>query len=614
VKPAGAFLLRLFLSLQVLCGPLLAATPLLRLKGSHLCYSYDLNQIYGENVEFEFLGYRVTSRYLIINIVNRSFCAYGQVVLAGGTERSPGDEFWFSPKEPSGVLLTYGSEIGARYFGKAEEKTAPSLIREIRDVSWTAIQKSMFYMTAKTIEITGSYEVYGRQVRLYVEGARSIGFRKLNLTTGLSRRFAGLSVDKIWFNRTQGLIARLSHSYDSEGRFSSQSQIHYEERSLLKNTTGLNRQIDLMTAMTANLAKRLTLSVNGNYNSSSLWSMNAALSKQWSETVDTRFDLTYNKPVLFKGEAWLGLQTDFAMKELGDIAFGGRYGSGNQLVGNVAYSNLLFKRIRLLVTGSYSRFGIVGSGASSRILSSNISASYSSRVFNLSTDYYLNRDLVGSQKLSQPRLTLSLNQFDFYGSLLSFRLTNIFIMNQSSLSDSLQKSFSNNLTLSLGIKPISIHRTTSLKAGFSLEQFMEMSRRNFTSGGIIINVVRQLGTGISLEGFYSAQSRRKTKGWFIEGTTSQDLSLLFRVSNTTGLSGWISLSYDPKRNEWRTSFAELSLRISEAWRFQTLACYDFLFRKLNNIDVFLARDAGRFELRFVWRSLSKQIVVELIPQ
>jgi len=614
VKSADGVLLRLFFSLTLLSTAVFAEKPLLSLKGSYFAYSYDLNQLYGENVEFEFLGYRVSGRYMIINIVSKSFCVYGQVVLAGDMERTAGDEFWFFPEESTGVLLTYDASILAKSFGKAGETTPSALVRDIHDVSLPKIQKSMFYLTAKAIEITNSFEVYGYQVRLFVEGIESVGFRKINLTSGLSRRFAGITVDKIWFNRTQGLITSLSHSYDKENRFNTHSRVYYEEHTLLKNYAGLKRQLDIMTTLSTNFENNLNLAVNGNYNSSNLWNMNTILSKKWNERSSTRIDLTYNKPVQYKGEAWLGLQTSYAMKKMGEIAVGLRYGSGDQLLGSISYSNTFLKRVNVLMTSSYSKLSIVGSRESAKIWSSNISASFTSRIFNLSTDYFLNRDLLGHQKLSQPRLTLSFNQIDFYEGLMTFRLMNISIMNESLSSGSRQRSFSNNLTFNLGVKPVFIQKTMNLKFGFSLEQFLEMSKRNFTSGGVIVNAVKEFGKEVTLEGFYSVQSRRKTQGWFIEGTTSQDLSLVFRVSKTTGLSGWMSLSYDPKRNEWRTSFAELSLRFSQAWRFHTLACYDFLFKRINNVDVFLVREAGRFQLRFVWRSLSKQFVIELTPK
>ena len=591
-----------------------AEKPLLKLKGSYFAYSYDLNQVYGENVEFEFLGYRVSGRSIIINIPSRSFCVYGQVVLANDQERATGDEFWFSPKEPAGVLLIYGDTVLTKEYGKAGETPISSLIKELNDVTLPRIQKSMFYLTAKAVDITISYEVYGYQVRLFVEGIESLGFKKLNLTSGLSRRYAGVTVNKIWFNRTQGLITSLSHSYEKPNRVNTHSQVYYEEHTLAKNYVGLKRQFDIMTNLNANFAKNLNIAVNGNYNSSNLWNMNANLNKKWSEAASTRFDMAYNKPVGYKGEAWLGFQTGFRMKKMGEVMASGKYGSGDQLLGNMSYSNIFLKSISLLMTSTYSKMGTFGAGAQAKIWSNNITASFSSKVFNLATDYFLNRDLVGHQNLSQPRLTLSFNQFDFYGGLLSFRLMNIFILNESRSPDSRNKSFSNNLSFSLGAKPIYIQKSLTLNLNLTLEQFLEMSRRNFTSGGVIVTAVKELAKGVTLEGFYSVQSRRKTQGWFIEGTTSQDLSMVFRVSKPTGPSGWLSVSYDPKRNEWRTLFAEMSIKFSQAWRFHSLACYDFYFKRINNIDLFLVREAGRFQLRFVWRSLSKQLVIELTPK
>jgi hypothetical protein len=614
VKSAVGILLGLCFSLLFFPPAAFAEKPLLKLKGSYFAYSYDLNQVYGENVEFEFLGYRVSGRTVMINIASRSFCLYGQVVMASDQERVAGDEFWFSPKEPAGVLLTYGDTVLAKEYGKAGDTPLSSLIKDLNDVGLPRIQKSMIYLTAKAIDITASYEVYGYQVRLFVEGVESLGFKKLNLTSGLRRQYAGVTVNKIWFNRAQGLIVSLSHSYDKPNRLSAHSQVYYEEHTLAKNYVGLNRQFDVMTNLNANFAKNLNLAVNGNYNSSNLWNMNAVLNKKWGDAASTRIDLAYNKPVNYKGEGWLGFQTGFRMKKMGEIQVGGKYGSGDQLLGSISYSNIFLKSISLLLTSTYSKLGIFGAGEKSEIWSGNITASFSSKIFNLATDYFMNRDLVGHQNLSQPRLTLSFNQFDFYGGLLSFRLMNIFIFNESRSPDSRQRSFSNNLSLSLGAKPISIQKTLTLNLNLSLEQFLEMSRRNFTSGGVIITAVKKLGRSVTLEGFYSVQSRRKTQGWFVEGTTSQDLSMVFRVNRPTGPSGWLSVSYDPKRNEWRTLFAELSIRFSQVWQFHSLACYDFFFDKINNVDLFLTRDAGRFQLRFVWRSLSRQFVVELTPK
>ena len=118
---------------------------------------------------------------------------------------------------------------------------------------------------------------------------------------------------------------------------------------------------------------------------------------------------------------------------------------------------------------------------------------------------------------------------------------------------------------------------------------------------------------MTLEGYYSYQSRRRTKGWLIEGTSSQDLTAVLRFNPSLHTNGWISFSYDPKSGRWRQSFADIAIGLIKNWRFHTLVNYDFLLKKLNNIDLYLIRDAGRFQIRFVWRSISRQILIELVP-
>ena len=92
------------------------------------------------------------------------------------------------------------------------------------------------------------------------------------------------------------------------------------------------------------------------------------------------------------------------------------------------------------------------------------------------------------------------------------------------------------------------------------------------------------------------------------------MSAIFRVNPDDRIHAWASFSYDPKNRQWRQSFADLSFKFFRNWRFHSLLNYDFLLKKINNVDLYIIRDAGRVQLRFVWRSLSKQFLVELIPR
>ena len=587
---------------------------LISLKGEYLAYSYDFNQIYGENVKFEFSSYSATCRHIKIDITPKIFYAYGEVILEKGDEKLNGDEFLFDPQAKKGTLISYGEEIEVKEI-ENEGKEIPSQKNDaLKELTLAKIQKSLIYFVGQMFHITSDFGVYGYNVTLFVEGLESVKFKKLRLSGGISQRRNGISINRIWYTKSQGIIGRVSYFYEKEAKVNSLTQLNYEEHSVLKNYTGLKRQVDVMNSTTINLKNDLNLGLTGNYNSSSLWNTLFWLNKNWSKKFSTQVNFSYNKPINLKGEAWFGLQSTINTGKFGNISFSGKYEVKNQVLTSFSYRNTFLKKINFLLSSSYSQIKIGESPDYSKIFSGGVNLSYSSRIFNISSDYFLNHDLFGDQLLSQPQLRLGLNPFQFYGGLISANIYNIFIYNNLKRGGIEEDSYSNNTVLTLSTQPIFLQRGLSLNYNFSLEQFVEKEGRNFTSGGFIFNLNKSILKGISLEGLYSIQSRRKTKDWLIEGTTSQDLSAVFKVNPSERLNGWISFSYDPKNSQWRQSFAEISIGIIKYWKLHSLIHYDFLLEKINNVDLYLIRDAGRFQLRFIWRSLSQQFLVELVPR
>ncbi len=383
---------------------------------------------------------------------------------------------------------------------------------------------------------------------------------------------------------------------------------------MLKDYVGPDRQIDILNSTSVVFDKNTNASFTGNYNSSNLWNVSFVLNRRWNEKVTTNFDVSYNKPINFKGETWLGFTSIINGGHLGDLSLAGRYEVQDQFLGSFAYGNTFLDHLTFLLNSTYSKIKIVGSDDFSEILTGGVSLSYDSRVFNLSTDYYLNHDLFGSQLLSQPQLRVGVNPFSFYGGILVASLTNIFIYSDVKAGTEHQDTYSNNTIFSLSTQPMYVAPSFSLNMSVAVEQFLEKKDRNFTSGGFIGNATFEVARGFFLEGLYNVQSRRRSRDWLIEGTTSQDLSALFRANPSDKLNSWISISYDPKNRQWTQSFADVSFEVIRKWKIHTLINYDFILNKLNNIDLFLVREAGRVQLRFVWRSLSKQFSVELIPR
>ena len=587
---------------------------LMKLEGSYLAYSYDNRQIYGENVKFNFFSYEVSCQYIKIDVTSRTFYAYGNVVLKKEDEIISGDELLFDPLKNIGKLISYKEGVEVKKIGDEDSEIPLSKNNILDELSLSKIQKSFLYFTGQLFQINKDFEVYGFNVTLYLEGLESLGFKKFRLSGGINQRNNGFSLDRIWYTKTQGLISRASYFYKKENKINSLTQLNYEEHSVLKDYPGgLKRQVDVMSSTTVNFNKNLNLGLTGNYNSSNLWNARVWLNKKWGNKVNTQVDVLYNKPINLKGETWLGFQSIINANKLGNISFAGKYEIQNQVLSSFSYRNTFLKRINFLLSSSYSKVKIGQSGDYSEILSGGVNLSYSSRIFNLSTDYYLNYDLFGDQLLSQPQLRLGLNPFQFYGGLLSLSIYNVFIYNdlRGEIHD---YNYSNNTIFNLSTKPIFVQKSFSVNFNIALEQFVEKEDRNFTSGGFIINVKKGILKGVSLEGFYNIQSRRKTKSWLIEGTTSQDLSTVLKVNPSKSLNAWLSFSFDPKKSQWRQSFANLSLELFRNWKFNSLLNYDFILKKINNVDLYIIRDAGQFQLRFIWRSLSKQFVVELVPR
>jgi len=591
-------------------------------QGETLVYSYDHNQIYGEKVAFEALGYKVTASYFKVDIPSRQALAYGSVTLAKDAEKLEADELVLSLEGMIGTLIRYGPTIettpldagAAGTEGRIEggPTTAPGGVFD--GINLDKIKKSFLSFSARTISLTESYEVLGEGVTLYLEGLESMGFKRFRLSDGVGPRRNGFAINRIWYNKTQGLIGRASYSIEKTNKVASLTQLNYEERSFLKENYGIERQVDLLTSTTLTFNETLRMGFTGNYNSSSQWNVQTWIGKTWSPAFSTQFDFSYNKPVGFRGEAWLGLQSQLSAGKWGNLAVQGRYELRNQAVAGLNYGASFLNHFSLNLQSYYSRVKIGDSRDFAEIFTGGLNLSYSSRLFNLGTDYFLNYDLFGGQVLSQPQLRIGLNPIVFYGGLLSVNLNNIALYSQIGREGLAERSFSDNAVLSLAIQPVELFKDLRLNLNLALEQFVEREGRNFTTGGIVFNAVRTIREGISVEAYYSLSSRRRTRGWLIEGTTGQDLSLVARAVVGDVVNSWISVSYDAKDAQLRQSFADLSFKVVRNWSLHAILNYDFFLKKLNNIDLYIVREAGRLQFRLIWRSLSRQFLVEFVPR
>lgn len=597
-----------------------AETPLLRIEGGYVAYSYDHAQILGEDVKMSWFGWTVTARSLKLDLGVRSGAAYGRVVLAKDGLRIEADELLFDAGSEAGILVRFGDEMAEQAFPadrEIEDAGAEARARRaaLENMSWARIRGSLLYASARAVDVLPANEVYGEDVLMHVEGLESVGFKRIKLSGGDQPKSGGLALERVWFSRRQGVFGDLSLTLNKEKLLRSRTLFHYEEHTILSDYIGLPRQLDLQTSNVWSAGQSLDLGLDGNYSSTGLGNAKLfALVKSRDAKRSITFDLAYNKPLQSAGEIWLGLRTDLQSDRWGRLTVSGRQEWHDQTLADLAYSRDFGKRLRFGLDGSYAHLRISGRGASAaRIMTGTVRLAYDADSFQAGADYHLNDDLLGGRRLTRPQLRLALKPVTFYGGLLTASLSNVLVL--SSIRDSARttESYNDNLVFSLAAVPVTVRPGLTLRTALSAEQFVEKEGRNFTSGGLVLQVLQELARGVTLEAFYSTQSRRRTRGWLIEGTTSQDLSAALRVRTGGRVDGWVSVSYDPKYADWKQGFADLSIGLLKGWRIKSLLNYDFFQGRLANIDLSLVRRAGRFDLRFVWRSLSKQFLVELVP-
>ena len=202
-------------------APLTAKENLLRIDGEYLAFSYDFNILYGEQVRFNFLSFTVTSRHIKIDLSSRTFYAVGNILMKDGEKEISGNELIFFPHEGKGLLIQYDKTIHFTPFGETDREELLESKKAIHPINVHKIRDSLFYFTGKNMEITPDFDVFGKNVSLFIEGFESFGLKKFKLSEGIKQVRSGFSLDRLWYNKTQGLIGRLSFVHQKKDKIDS---------------------------------------------------------------------------------------------------------------------------------------------------------------------------------------------------------------------------------------------------------------------------------------------------------------------------------------------------------------------------------------------------------
>jgi hypothetical protein len=298
---------------------------------------------------------------------------------------------------------------------------------------------------------------------------------------------------------------------------------------------------------------------------------------------------------------------------LGNLSLNLAYEKEKQYLLELSLQNQAVKNFILSVRHSSSRL-LYAENQYNNLSNSAFSLAYSNKLFNLTADYSFHKDLLLEQSQGNPQVRLNINPFRLYNGLLQLNFTSSFIINQLTnrgVRNDLSKA---NMGLALQSEKIQLARGQELSFSLAAEQLLDKDpKNNFTSLGCIFKGSQSLWDLADFNFLFNYQTRRKTENWFIQGTTSQGWSAILKLKEKPNMiQGWVSLSYDSKTGRFTSGLLDCSVAIIKNWYVQTQMNYDFIFKNFS-YDLYLIRRAGRIMIRGSYRSLSKQFLLEVLP-
>lgn len=603
------------------CAAALPARNLLEIRGDYLIYSYDHNYIFGQGgVQLQSDAWTVHARALDADVTARLAVAVGGCRVQADGREYAADLLEIDLETLGLTLVTYGENVRSWTLpGPGRQPGAPPAApRRLERRHLEELRRSLVYVLNQRLVIGRGFRVSHYQCTVFLEGAQSLSFRKLKLERGVSTaKLQGFWLDRLWYYPSQGLVAsthlRLERPVPA-GAAQSETVLDVKYDPFGQVEYGPPLRLNLNSRNSFPLSRRHEAALNFGFLTGNLLRSEMAVKSQWSPHWRSEAGLEFSRTAAGQEELWLRLRTTVADRQLGDMAVNLGYERTGQVEGDVSLRNQAVKNLRLSLEHAFSRLRI-GAGDFSRQGRSRAALTYTHRLFQLGADYSFHRDLLQEQTQGTPRFTLQATPFRLYGGLLRVDFSSSFLVNQLTLAGRRHDESRANLALQLRSEPLELGPGAALHLALAAEQLLDRERDNrFSSLGCVLKCTQELGEHAGLELLYNFNTRRRSEDWLIQGTTSQDWSALLRLKeNGRRLSGWVSLSYDTQRGRFTGSYLDCLVSLFKNWKFQAQTHYDFPFRQFH-YDLYLIRQAGRILLRASYRSLSRRLLVEILPR
>jgi len=600
---------------------------IMEIEGDYLAYSHDLNYLYGEgNLNIRFYQLKFSGDRIMIDFNSNTLRIFGEIKLESidsspddSSKQYSGDQFTLDLKAKKGELVSYQEEMEKSYLdSELNEVESFSLSSgPLKEVSLNKIQGSFLYYTFKRMELLENFKIVAYGVLCYIEGLESLYLKKFSLKKGTIYVNPGARINRIWYTSTQGIVGEAELYLFQSERTYSRTNFNYEERSVLKEHLPPERIFRFQSENKAILSKNSTLGLNANYDSFSNWTASLYFNQQFMNSGSMNIDISHLHPIGgFRPETWVRVDTSFSFPEVGNFGSSLGYEAKGQLLSSVSFSKDFLKRFNLGLDASYNTAKESEVISRTKIFSGNASLSYRHGYFNILSNFSLNSDLISHSSLSIPQLTLNLSGVSFYHNLLHFGITNNFYYYISSnQAAGKTREYSDNLIFELSSNLTTLPFIGNLNLSLRAEELFRQGRDSYLSTGFLVNLRKEmLKESIYFNIIYAYNTHRKNRKWFIEGTYFQNLLTYLDFSFFKRMEGNISLNLDPDRGRLVNSFATLSYRLVRGWYIYSSFQYDFLMKKINDLDFYVIRDAKKFDIRLGWRYLTKQVFIEIVPK
>lgn len=597
------------------------------IRGDYLLYSYDHNYVFGQgNILVKSRQWAIRAAVVEVDVANRSAVARGGCQVEAAGQKYEADLLAIDLESLDLRLMTFAESVRSWTLPGAPRSAPPPPAaqppagagRAFSAVGMDELKKSLVYFLSRRVVVSTRYGVTGYQATAFIEGVQSLSFKRLKLDRGIeTNQLRGFWLDRVWYYPSQGLVANSHYLWEKPiktGSAKSANVLDVKYDLFNQSDSASALRVDFNSQNSLSLSRRHEAVLGFGFLTDNLLKTRLALRSQWLPGWSSEVAAEYSRTAAKREELWLRLNSSLQQKALGTLSLDLGVEREAQHRGSVSLRNQALRNVTLSLQHSFSRL-LIGEGTFSRQYQSAFSLAYSHRLFQLAADYSFHHDLLHDQSQGTPRFTLTATPFRLYHGLLKVNFNSSYLINQLTLAGKRDDQSRANISLSLQNETIRLGSGPAFTFALAAEQYLERERLNrYTSLGGVLRCVQSIASFADLELLCNFNARRRTEAWLIQGTTSQDWSTVLRLKDRgQRLQGWASVSYDGKTGRFSNSYLDCAVSLGKNWQFQTQVNYDFPFRNFN-YDLYLVRHAGRIMLRASYRSLSKQVLVEILPR